>query len=105
MKFEAIKSRPLAEDAVRQGHLSKVLLLPAEFGGTEVLENITYVPVFIKHIKDKTTAELLMLAKSGSINVSIVPEYRGASFVPTKLLLSAWRDGHPVAYKQEINIW
>jgi len=38
-------------------------------------------------------------------NVAVVPEYRGTSFVPTRITITAAHSGMPPEYKLEIGIW
>ncbi len=104
--FASINSLKSAQAGARQGLLARVFLLPAELGGSDVPENIVYVPVESKNIKDQFTRELLDLYRSGSINkVSVVPSYKGDSFVPSQILVSAWLDEKPLHYERVINIW
>lgn len=103
--FDSIQSLSDAEQACHKGLLRKVLLLPVELGGTDMPENVVFVPDHAAAIKDDITLELLVAVQRGMINVSIVPEYRGNSFVPTRIIISAARDGGQSGLVREIAIW
>ena len=49
--YRDIDSREKAEDLYRRGELKKVLLLPAEFGGQDILANVVYVPATTAQLK------------------------------------------------------
>jgi hypothetical protein len=105
LDFSSITSLKAAEDACRDGRLMKMLLLPAELGGQDLPENVLYVPPVACEMKNESTAELLDAVRGGMREVAVVPEYRGTSFVPTKITITAAQSGVPHQYKLEIRIW
>jgi hypothetical protein len=105
IEFSSIASLKDAEDACRRGHLTKALLLPSELGGQDRPENVVYIPPHISEIKKDSTAELLSAVRGGMNDVAVVPEYRGVSFVPAKITITAAIPGMPPGYKREIRIW
>jgi hypothetical protein len=103
--FSSITSLKAAEDACREGRLMKTLLFPAELGGRDIPANVVYIPPDAWKMKGESTAELLDAVRGGMRDVAVVPEYRGASFVPTKITITAAHSGMPHHYKLEIRIW
>ena len=104
--WSLIKSRDAAQSCCESGLLVKTLLFPQKFGGTEVVENTTYIPPQVLTKKEQLEIEILNLFKKGLINlISVRPEYRGDSFVPARIYLSAWRDDTPKVYDFVIDVW
>jgi hypothetical protein len=103
--FSCITSVKAAEDACRKGHLTKALLFPAELGGQDRPDNVVYIPPHVWEIKSNSIAGLLIAVRGGMSDVAVVPEYRGTSFVPTKITITAANSGMPPGYKLEIGIW
>ena len=104
-EYSYISSLARAEISCKEGHLKKAFLLPTEFGGEVVPENIVYLPPDAWDMKNQTTAELHDAIASGMSDIQILPEYLGASFVPAKLIVTAARPGHAPEYRNEIWIW
>jgi hypothetical protein len=105
IEFSSVVSLKDAEDACRRGHLTKAFLLPSELGGQDRPDNVVYIPSHISEMKNSSTAELLSAIRGGMSDVAIVPEYRGMSFVPAKITITAAIPGMPPGYKLEIGIW
>lgn len=51
--FSPVTSVQQAEDLVRRSDIEPLLLLPSEFGGLEVPENVVYVPAGISALKER----------------------------------------------------
>jgi len=103
--FSSITSVTAAEDACRQGHLTKALVFPAELGGQDRPDNVVYIPPLVWEVKNNSIAGLVSAVRGGMSNVAVVPEYRGTSFVPTRITITAAHSGMPPEYKLEIGIW
>lgn len=101
--FSDIDSHEKAENLYNQGELAKLYLLPLEFGGMDAPMNIVYVPEFVNMLKkrfDIMIEELLQEGKQLSYNAS--PEYKGKSFIPSKLNISVSGDAE---FIETIQIW
>lgn len=94
-----------AENACNEGFLIKTLLLPEGLGGRDCPENVVYIPPHAWEIKDNSTVELLNAVGKGMVDVAVVPTYRGMSFVPTQITITAAHPGMPLGYMLEIEIW
>jgi hypothetical protein len=88
----------------RQGGLEKLFLLPPEFGGEDLSENVLYVPVGVAAIKSGIDANIIRpLISDGKISqYKAEPEYQGDSFVPTAIKITAWDPGQ---FSTTINVW
>lgn len=102
--FSNVDTRDKALAMVQKGQLEPLYLMPPEFGGSEDLRNIVYVPIGIADIKRGTDLNIIApLVQSGDIqNYSAVPEYRGRSFVPMAIKIEA---SDPKRFAIEINVW
>jgi hypothetical protein len=77
--------------------------MPIEFGGMESAMNSLYVPEFAQKFKkgfDSIIEELLIKGKK--LSYSAEPEYKGKSFIPSKLIINVTGESE---IKEVINIW
>ena len=102
--FSAIDSQAKAEELSRRGDLERILLLPVEFGGRTVPENVLYVPVGIAAVKAGIDLNVIApLVSEGKLSqYSAVPHYQGKSFIPVAIVITASGPGH---FSTTINIW
>jgi hypothetical protein len=106
LDFSHVTSNAMVGRLFAQGKLQKLLLLPAEFGGEDVPQNVVYVPPGILPVKDELTGTLVRFAKEGLINkLQVVPEYRGDSFVPCKIRIKAWHSDKQGGFEPSIDVW
>ena len=101
--FSRITSKSKAIGLYKKGELVKLHLIGLEFGGEDSERNILYVPEFaqiFKHRFDKMLEELLIGGKK--LNFSAEAEYKGKSFVPSKIKISVTGDSE---FIETINIW
>ena len=102
--FSTVDSREKAEQLAAQGRLEKLFLLPPEFGGLDVAENVVYVPAGTADIKRGIDANgIAPLVAEGQITrYATEPEYAGDSFVPIALTIVA---SEPGSFTTTINLW
>jgi hypothetical protein len=102
--FSPINSRKKAEAAVQRGELEQLFLLPPEFGGEPVPQNIVYVPRGLADVKAGIDRNVVApLVSEGKVTqYAAIPEYRGKSFVPVAIKIIA---SEPTKFATEINIW
>jgi hypothetical protein len=106
LDFSAIDSSEKAVKLAQEGKLFKILLFPAEFGGEDVPQNVVYVPAGIPDIKDKFTGTLIRFVQEGLIdNLQVSPEYKGNSFVPSKINMKTSHSGKAGEFNPTIEIW
>jgi len=81
-------------------------LFPLEFGGKEVPQNTLYVPIGIAAIKQQIDGMIADLVKAGAVmEYRAVPEYKGDSFIPSKIKITTSRPEKPGGLNPIINIW
>jgi hypothetical protein len=102
--FSGINSKDKAEARVQSGELEKLLLLSADFGGTDDPRNVVYVPRSFIAIKNDIDRNIIKpLIESGKITeYQATPEYQGKSFVPIAIKIVA---RNPGSFTTDINIW
>jgi hypothetical protein len=102
--FSDITSVEAAEALVQQGHLTRLLLLPEVFGGSDIPHNIVYVPPFVVEFKASIDHNIILpLAQDGMISqYEAKPEYAGNSFIPVALHVTAFNPGN---FSTVIRIW
>lgn len=102
--FSDIDSKEKAEARLQTGELEKLLLLPAEFGGTDDPRNFVYVPRGFVAAKRAIDINIIKpLVESEKITeYRATPEYQGKSFVPIAIRIVA---SNPGSFASDINIW
>lgn len=104
--FSQVTSREAALKLASEGKLFKILLFPPEFGGEDVAPNVVYVPAGIPEIKDQITGTLIRFYNEGLIDkLNVSPEYKGSSFVPSKIHLKATHSKKGGGFEPTIDIW
>jgi hypothetical protein len=104
--YSHITTRDAAEKLAAKGELFKILLFPQEFGGEDVAANVVYVPAGIPEIKDRLTDTLIRYYEDGVIdNLTVTPEYKGNSFIPSKILFRATHSSKEGIFEPSIDIW
>jgi hypothetical protein len=102
--FSDVDSIAKALALVEKGVLEPLLLLPPEFGGSDIPQNRLYVPnglAAIKHSHDQNVIRPLVL--EGLIReYGAYPDYDGRSVVPLSLFIRAW-EPREVAFT--LGIW
>jgi hypothetical protein len=104
--FSHVDSREKAEALARQGQLEKIHLFPLEFGGEDVLPNVTYVPPGLGQAKAMADGTVLKLIQDGqATQYAATPEYKGNSFVPARIAIKAWKPEAEGQFQATIEIW
>lgn len=103
--FEEIVSIEMAEKLAKKGVLKPLYLMPLRFGGAESKMNCLYVTPEIVQLKDRYDDMVEELVDAGKVDgYSCSPEYKGNSFIPSKLTIVAKMSGEPV-FTETINVW
>jgi hypothetical protein len=107
LDFSRITTADRALTLSRQGKLARVILLPAVLGGSmEAEANAAYVPPEVVPVHQRLTATLERYFKEGRIDhLSVDPEYKGKSLVPTRIRVEAGKEGRVGAFTTVIGIW
>jgi hypothetical protein len=102
--FSPIDSQAKAEELFRRGDLEKLLLMPPEFGGEDVEDNVLFVPVGVAGIKAGIDQNVIgpLVAEGKVCRYEAAAEYQGASFIPIAINIKA---SDPSQFSTTINIW
>lgn len=101
--FSDIDSNEKAMELFQKGKLVRIFLMPLEFGGVDGPMNSLYVPEFVHTLKSRYDAIVEdLLAEGKELGYSATPEYKGKSFIPSKLMIEV--TGEP-QFSETINIW
>jgi hypothetical protein len=86
--FSSVDSKAKVLALANEGKLEKVHLFPLEVGGQDIEPNIVYLPVGFRDIKRKLDGTILRMAQDGLISdLKVIPEYKGNSFVPARIVI------------------
>ncbi|HEX7874509.1 MAG TPA: hypothetical protein VF475_16470 [Sphingobium sp.] len=104
--FSAVTDRRKAGVLVRQGKLVKIHLFPSELGGPDTHENIGYVTPEGAAALSLAIGTLKRFTAEGLIdNMTVNPEYRGASIVPTRIAMHATHRSKKGEFNPSVEIW
>lgn len=103
--FMDIDSNEKVMELAEKGVLVPLYLMPLRFHGEEAANNRLFVPPFAAELKDRYDDMVEDLLSQDRVDgYSCTPEYKGNSFVPSKIQVTAKKDGKPV-FTEIINIW
>jgi len=104
--FSAITSLEDAKLHAKQGTLAPIYLMPLEFGGPDIPQNIVYVPAAVTDVYNQLIGTVRRFAEDGLItNMQVNPGYKGDSFVPSTLSITTSHDDKPGSFNPTIEIW
>lgn len=106
LDFTDVDSLEKALALFRAGKLEELYLFPVEFGGQANRQNIVYVPRGIAEIKRGMDATIGKMVQEGAVTQYVArPEYKGNSFIPSKIIIETSHPDKPGAFNPTINIW
>jgi hypothetical protein len=104
--FSEVNSLQKARALFSAGKLEIVYLFPLEFGGKQIPQNTLYVPLGIAAIKQRFDSMIGDLVKQGKVTkYAAAPEYKGNSFIPSKIKITTSDSGKPDNLNPVIDIW
>lgn len=104
--YSAVDSKEKAQALAREGKLQKIYLFPLELGGQDVEANAVYVPPEIAEMKRKLDGTVARMAQEGSVSkLTVEPEYKGRSFVPSKIKMHASHSSKPGVFEPTLQVW
>lgn len=96
--FSAVDSLEKAQALVNDGKLERLYLFPLEFSGKDIPQNVLYVPIGIAAVKGRIDSMVQDLVNQGQVSsYAATPEYKGNSFVPSKIKITALHPKKPVS--------
>lgn len=104
--FNEVDSLEKAKQLFDKGELHKILLFPREFGGEDIPPNVMYVPKGVPEVKDQITDTLVRFVEEDLIdNLEVNPEYKGKSFIPSRITMKTSHSGKAGEFNPTIEIW
>jgi hypothetical protein len=104
--FSDVDSLVKAEALASAGRLEKLYLFPLALGGKDIPQNIVYVPIVIANTKRKIDEKIRGLFKEGSVTQYKTDlEYKGKSFVPSKIKIRAWHPERGAEFSSTVEVW
>jgi hypothetical protein len=104
--YSTVDSEEKAKALYREGKLELLYLFPLEFGGKEIPQNTLYVPLGIAAIKQQIDGMVRDLIMAEAVTeYRAVPEYKGDSFIPSKIKITASHPKKPGGANPTIDIW
>lgn len=104
--FSGVTSFEKAEALAAQGHLEKIYLFPLEFGGQDVRPNLCFVPAGFRRAKAEADDKVLRLIQEGRVSQYCAsPEYKGNSFVPARIVITASNDDGAGLFSSTLEVW
>jgi hypothetical protein len=102
--FSEVDSQKKAIAMYRRGELEKLFLMPLEFGGQDIPNNVLYVPIGVAAAKARidngVIAELVRKGKVTEYTANA--KYQGESFIPSAIEIVA---SDPGKFTTTIAIW
>ncbi|MDB5804419.1 MAG: hypothetical protein JWN73_1741 [Betaproteobacteria bacterium] len=104
--FSSVTTPAKAAALSDTGKLKRMLLVPVALGGEDADTNAAYVPPAVVVVQERLNETLRRYLSEGRIdNLSVDPEYKGKSLVPTRIRVSARKDGRAGEFTTVIGIW
>jgi hypothetical protein len=104
--FSHVTSQDDAQALAAEGKLARVLLFPAELGGQDVPPNAVYITPEAAEARELIIGSLQRFAAEGLIDkLNVKPEYKGDSFVPSKLVINASHSERDGSFNPTIEVW
>jgi hypothetical protein len=101
--YSHIDSQEKAQQLCTQKELVKLHLMPLDWGGEDVALNTIYVPEFVLEQKSRVDGMIEEMLEAGhNLQYSASPEYKGNSFVASRLHIKVSGDREMEA---TIEIW
>ena len=102
--FSHVDSLEKAEQLAARGELTRLHLMPLEFGGVDDPRNVVHVPPFVVDLKHGIDTNVVRpLIEQGQVrSYEATPQYEGASFVPCAIEIRA---SDPQEFRTSLKIW
>ena len=104
--FSDVTTKAAARKLVREGRLVEITLFPAELGGPDDAMNQSWITPEAAYVRDLVIGTLGRFFEDGVIDeLSVIPDYKGDSLVPSSITMSATRSGQGGEFTTTIDVW
>lgn len=104
--FTDVTTRAAARRLVREGLLVEISLFPVELGGPDDQRNTSYITPEAAFVREMVIGTFSRFLEDDTIDqVRIVPEYKGASIVPSRIAMEASHSGQGGSIGTTIEVW
>lgn len=104
--FSEVKTLAAAKRLAAKGVLVKILYFPAEVGGGTNPENIGYVTPEAAQAKAMIDGTIVRFSREHLIdNLTITPDYKGDSFVPSRIVIDATHSKKKGGLHMAVEVW
>jgi hypothetical protein len=104
--FSAVDSNEKVQTLFIEGKLEKLHLFPLDYGGKDIPLNVVFVPPGIGQIKSQIDASVGKLVAEGLVsNYEAKPEYKGSSFIPSKIKVTTSHPEKSGEFNYSIDVW
>jgi len=104
--FSDVTTRAAARRLVREGRLVEISLFPVELGGPDDQRNTSYITPEAAFVRAMVIGTFSRFLEDDTIDqVRILPEYKGASIVPSRIAMEASHSGQEGSIRTTIEVW
>lgn len=104
--LSGVTSKAAARRLVRQGRLVEISLFPTELGGPDDPENMAFVTPEAAAARVTVIGTLRRYVEQGLVDqLDVVPDYKGESIVPSRILITATHSRQDGEIALEIAVW
>jgi hypothetical protein len=104
--FSHVDSLEKAHALFERGELDRILLLPEQFGGKDIPENVVYVPRGLGEAKSGFDRQIRDLIQQGLVDhYEATPRYQGRSFIPITIEVRATSSKRPGSFGANVEVW
>ncbi len=104
--FSEVTSRADVRQLVETGELVPIYLFPLSLGGPDMEPNIVHVTPEAAEAKALIDGTIEQMVADGQLDqMDVRPEYRGDSFVPSRIVVEAWNSQGEGRFEPTIEVW
>jgi hypothetical protein len=104
--FSNVTSKSQVDELVKQRKLVRIYLFPVEFGGPEEPMNRSSITPEAAAARELILGTMKRFIQQGLIDkMTVSPEYRGASLVPTRIVFHASNSKTGGTFEPTVEVW
>jgi len=104
--FSQVTSQADVRKLAETGELVPIYLFPLSLGGPDMEPNIVHVTPEAAEAKALIDGTIEQMVEDGQLDqMDVRPEYRGDSFVPSRIVIEAWNSQGEGRFEPTIEVW